>query len=107
MSSRSSLFAAALLLPLLAGCLNPRTTRFPTWYVGDPRVEQRALERHDPFPSRTMGPETNVRPQGHINQRSDIRRLNEENALRGLDQRRIPPGSAPTTTDPYPATVRE
>lgn len=106
MSPRTLFPLTASLLSCLAGCYNP-SVRLPTWQVGDPRVEQRALERHDPFPSRSMGPELYTRPPGYIEQRTDVRRLREENALRGLDRNRIPTGPGASTNNPYPDAVRE
>jgi len=97
-----------------AGCVNPQSTRLPSVYGGDPRldpadqqrVERRDLERHDPFPSATAGPQTFTRPQGHVDQRNDIRRAREEALLRGLNRNGVttPPSSR---SDPYPDTVRD
>jgi hypothetical protein len=96
------------------GCLNPQSTRLPTLYGGDPRldprdqqqVERRDLERHDPFPSTTAGPQTFTRPRGHVEERTDIRRTKEEALLRGINRDGVttPPSSQ---RDPYPDTVRE
>lgn len=98
-----------------AGCVNPRTTRLPSLYGGDPRlsprdqevVERRDLERHDPFASNSAGPQTFTRPRGHVEERSDIRRTREEALLRGMNRNGVysPPPSS--QADPYPATVRE
>jgi len=100
------IWAGIVVACLAAGCLNPRYTRLPRLISGDPRAERADLERHDPFPSRTLGTETFTRPQGHIDQRSDVRRIREEAALRGMN--RNPPVTQPfpqSSRKPYPDTV--
>jgi hypothetical protein len=97
------------------GCLNPQTTRLPSLTSGDPRIadpqerdraERRDLERHDPFPSNSAGPQTFTRPRGHVEERTDIRRIREEAMLRGMNRNGV--DSQPSSKlDPYPDTVRE
>ena len=79
----------------------------PTFATGDPRLEKRDLERHDPFPSRTAAPDTQTRPRGFNVQRSEIRRIREEDALRGLQRRQeVPANKIPTSQLEYPQSVR-
>ncbi|MFQ5732077.1 MAG: hypothetical protein ACE5KM_08985 [Planctomycetaceae bacterium] len=107
MTSSRFITVTAIAVGCTIGCARNPSVRLPTWHVGNPEVERRSLERHGAFPSRSMGPPTDTRPQGHIEQRTDVRRLREENALRGLDRRGIPAGPGSTTNFPYPAAVRE
>lgn len=109
-------FAAAILL-LAAGCLNPQTTRFPDLRLVDPqqhpqsevtRRERLSQEFHDPFPSNDMGPNTFTRPQGHIENRANSRRVQQAQILRNRIQDGYspdPPG--PTTYYNYNSVVRD
>jgi hypothetical protein len=98
-----------------AGCLNPRTTRLPTVAGADPRfeprvqqqVEGRSLERHDPFPSESAGPQTFTRPRSYLDDRSNIRRTREEALLRGMDRNGVVAPPPSSKQEPYPDTVRE
>ncbi len=98
-------------LLLAAGCLNPQTTRMPRLNgdpLHDPRKEQASLEYYDPYPSRSLGPDTFSRPQGYNDQRSDTRRIREAQILRSINrdgQRTDPP--TPTTQNNYPGVVRD
>jgi len=76
--------------------------------AGHPEVERRGFEQHDPFARNELGPKTFTRPQGYVDQRSEIRRIREEQALRGLDRRRVPAQPPPNSSRrPYPGSVRE
>ena len=68
---------------LLAGCVNPALTRLPTFEAGHPFVEKRSYERHDPFPDRLIGPDTQVRPRDFNDQRAEPRRALEEQMFQG------------------------
>jgi hypothetical protein len=68
---------------LLAGCVNPAFTRLPTFDAGHPFVEKRSFERHDPFPDRLDGPDTQVRPREFNDQRTEPRRALEERLFQG------------------------
>lgn len=67
---------AVSLLFLSAGC-NPAFTRLPTLQTGPPQIERRFYESHDPFPLKEPGPDTQTRPPGFFDQRSEPRRLQQ------------------------------
>ncbi len=86
------LLAAGLLLP---GCLTPINTRLPSLVPSHPSVEKRSYERHDPFPDRWLGPDTQVRPRGFNNQRTEPRRALEERLFQGNAAQRPGPANGP------------
>lgn len=78
--NRACLAAGCL---LAAGCFNPAFTRLPMLDPGQPQVEKRSYERHDPFPDRLSAPDTQVRPREFNGQRTEPRRALEERLLQG------------------------
>ena len=89
------------------GCFNPALTRLPAFNAGHPLVEKRSYERHDPFPDRLNGPDTQVRPRDFNDQRSESRRALEER----LFQVARPDSNSPMETEdlrgsPYRGSVR-
>ncbi|MCH8829708.1 MAG: hypothetical protein IID45_09045 [Planctomycetes bacterium] len=91
---------------LLSGCLNPARTRLPALQTGSPQAERKALERHDPFPSNTAGPDTFVRPRGFTEQRTQSRQIREDEVWKQRRRdRQIQPG-APSSQREYPQSVR-
>jgi hypothetical protein len=58
----------------LVGCFSRFDTRLPTFTGRPPEVERRAMTVHDPLPERDLGPDTQVRPRGFNDQRSEPRR---------------------------------
>ena len=103
-------FGVILLGSLVAvlGCFSPVTTRMPTFQAGDPRVEKQRFDLHDPLPDAVAGPDTQSRPRGFVDQRSEPRRTLEGRMLLGL-----PPGlestepRIPSNQWKYPDSVRE
>lgn len=92
---------------LLAGCLNPALTRLPALHPGHPQVEKRSFERHDPFPDRLMGPDTEVRPREFNEQRTEPRRALEERLFQGAGQNgRFPPRTPDLRGSEYRDSVR-
>jgi len=74
------LLLTVVLAPLLSGCISPQYTRLPTLAYGDPRMERRAYEFHDPLPdsdSSPTGSMASVRPRGFDIQRTEQRRALE------------------------------
>ncbi|MEX0728853.1 MAG: hypothetical protein WEB58_08205 [Planctomycetaceae bacterium] len=63
----------------VSGCLNPMTTRLPTWNAGSPEAEKKSYEQFDPFPDVNAGPNTYSRPRGYTQQREPSRRAIEFN----------------------------
>ena len=104
--TRSAVLSAGGLVCLLAGCVNPYVTRLPSFFAGDPKTERKVMERHDPFPSRELGPVLFTRPQGFVEQRPDTTQLNKEGMLRGY-RRGVEPVPPPgvSTQRRYPNTV--
>jgi hypothetical protein len=99
----SSLLAA---LFLLAGCASPYTTRLPTVGINPPLAEKRAYERHDPFPNERIGPDTQTRPLGFVDPRTEDRKALEGRMLNALQ----PENASPFPTPPmsgmnYPEAV--
>ena len=67
-----------------AGCINPRTTELPTLRPSrPPAAERRSLERFDPFPDPTLGPETETRPESFQRGREPQRRAQENQHFQG------------------------
>jgi hypothetical protein len=78
---KSAGVAAACLL--MTGCFNSGLTRLPGFESGQPQVEKRSYERHDPFPDELSAPDMQVRPREFSNQRSEPRRALEEKLFQG------------------------
>ena len=102
----------------LCGCPTPTRTTFPTWQTGPQRAENERYQLHDPFPDRTAGPDTMVRPRGYDRQRSESRQAIENTMPEGVRGGRAvpgpqfgPPGEVPpqgasaTPSWQYPETV--
>ena len=84
-------------LVLAAGCFSPFHTRLPTFANRSPAEEKRSFNLHDPLPERDVGPDTQVRPRGFIEQRSEPRRTLEGRGLLGTPTQpgsQLPPGGA-------------
>lgn len=94
----------ALLLIIVfsqVGCFNRFTTRLPTFSSNSPAEERRSMTLHDPLPERDLGPDTQVRPRGFNEQRSEPRRTVEGRGIIGA-----PPGSPlPPISSEYPSVV--
>ncbi len=100
----AGLVAACL---LTAGCFNPSFTRLPTFASGQPQVEKRSYERHDPFPDGLSAPDMQVRPREFSHQRSEPRRALEEELFRGTTGNgAFPPGSPDLRGSQYRDSVR-
>lgn len=68
---------------LMTGCFSDAFTRLPAFGNGQPQVEKRSFERHDPFPDKMSAPDMQVRPREFSNQRSEPRRALEEKLFQG------------------------
>lgn len=79
-------------LVLLAGCLNPGTTRLPTVAPAPNAVERRSLGHFDPFADRDLGPETDTRPREFLEARDPQRQSLEGRFLQGAPAGPVPPG---------------
>lgn len=95
----------------LVGCLHPYQTRMPTVGYGDPRIERRAHERHDPFADSIAGPDMMSRPRGYTEPRTEPRRASEERvrqfAAPPSDQSALPyPSQVPALGSKYPNAIR-
>ncbi len=102
---KSAGLAAACLL--MSGCFNSGLTRLPEFGNGQPQVEKRSFERHDPFPDELSAPDMQVRPREFSNQRSDPRRALEEELFRGTTGNgSIQPGSPDLRGSQYRDSVR-
>jgi hypothetical protein len=84
---KQACFLASCLLA--AGCFNPAFTRLPMFGAGQPQVEKRSYERHDPFPDTFAAPDMQVRPRAFSDQRTEPRRALEEQLFQGM------PGGGP------------
>jgi hypothetical protein len=78
------ILVAALLSVLVSGCLNPQTTRFPTWRTQFPSAENESYERQSPFPDPDLGPDTEAVPRDYDRPRSLERRAAEQRLLQGV-----------------------
>ncbi len=78
------LLAAGFVCCSMAGCLNPQTTRFPTWQAWFPAAENEAYERQSPFPDPDLGPDTETAPRGYDRPRSVDRRAAEQRLFQGV-----------------------
>lgn len=74
------------------GCVNPGRTQLPTVAPGPPAAERRSLERFDPYPDRTLGPETFTRPSEFRQGRAPQRQAAENRLLQGTPTPAAPPG---------------
>lgn len=91
-----------LCMILLGGCAsNP--SRWPFMRAGDPAIERRAYEYHDPLPDSLTGPQTYSRPRGFDIQRAEPRRTRERAGNVAPPPSAMPP-YAPQTSS-YPNTV--
>ncbi|MEZ6058333.1 MAG: hypothetical protein R3C01_16660 [Planctomycetaceae bacterium] len=72
------------------GCITPQNTRFPSPHFRPTSVERAAAQIYDPFPDRSIGPDTGFRPRDFNQQRSDVMRAKQRSHLSGL----IPYGSS-------------
>lgn len=96
-----------LLLPLVTtGCFNPTFTRVPEVAASQPQVEKRSFERHDPFPDRALGPDTQVRPREYNNQRTIPRKSLEEQLFQGTSGSVTNPASPDLRGAQYHNSVR-
>ena len=92
---------------LVAGCFNSGLTRLPTFASGQPQVEKRSFERHDPFPDRLSAPDMQVRPRGFSHQRTEPRRALEEQLFQGTTgSGQFPPQSPDLRGSQYRDSVR-
>ncbi len=82
------------------GCLNPLTTRLPTWNIGSPEAEKKEYERFDPFPDSAGAPDTYARPRAYVKQREPSRRAIEFNQGKPLPSYPAYPGYAPPPYGP-------
>jgi hypothetical protein len=93
---------AVLPVVLSTGCFNRFQTRLPT-FNESPAEERRSMTLHDPLPERDIGPDTQVRPRGFNDQRSEPRRTTEGKGMIGSP---VPPGAGlPPTVSEYPYVV--
>jgi len=90
-------------LVLAAGCFSPIHTRLPTLANRSPDVERQSFNLHDPLPERDVGPDTQVRPRGFNEQRSEPRRTLDGRGLIGTPQ--IPGSALPPVGSQYPDVV--
>lgn len=91
------------LVVLSTGCFNRFQTRLPTFQNESPAEERRSMSLHDPLPERDLGPDTQVRPRGFNEQRSEPRRTIEGRGMIGTS---VPPGAGlPPTVSEYPNVV--
>lgn len=102
MDATASRWKLPLGLILLSGCAtNPN--KWPMMRAGDPAIERRGYEIHDPLPDRRAGPSTQAEPRGFEIQRTEPRRARER-ALNVAP----PPGALPPyapESSAYPNTV--
>jgi hypothetical protein len=97
----------AVICLLMAGCFSDKFTRLPAFETGQPQVEKRSFERHDPFPDRLSAPDTQVRPRGFDNQRTEPRRALEEMLFQGTtDNGEFPFGRPDLRGSQYRDSVR-
>lgn len=89
----------------IAGCPNPRTTRFPTLAPQNPYAERAASQRHDPFPIDDLGPETNVRPPDFAEPRTQPRRAQDGRLYQGLPNSGVSGPPIPSSGYRYPDAV--
>ena len=107
MSSVVKSVGLAAICLLMAGCFNAGSTRLPTFETGQPQVEKRSFERHDPFPDELSGPDMQVRPRGFSNQRTEPRRALEEQLFQGTTGNgQFPPQSPDLRGSQYRDSVR-
>ena len=87
------------------GCLSPNFTRLPSLFPGAPAAERKSYELHDPLPSESEGPETQVRPRGFETPRSEPRQAVEGQMLLGTPTDDPPPGPVFPPPGGYPQSV--
>lgn len=78
------------------GCLNPYETRLPTVGLPPNVVEERSLQRFDPFADPEIGPATEARPREFRENVNDLRRLPAPVGFGGVP-------FAPPPATPFPA----
>jgi hypothetical protein len=103
-AARTPLLLLVLIL-LCCGCATPWTTRLPTLAFGSPRAEKRAYERHDPFPVEELGPDTQTRPRGFIEPRTEERKAMESQINNLQPESASPFPNVPMTGSTYPDVV--
>jgi hypothetical protein len=91
---------------LLAGCISPKYTRFPTLRPSDPVAERESFNYHNPLPNPANGSPTIERPRGFENQRAEPRRAIEVDAItNGITGASGEGTSNNPSASRYPATV--
>lgn len=99
-----ALLAAFLLTT--CGCLNPMTTRLPSFYSANPQVEGYEYQRQDPFPDPDIAPDGGSRPPDFQRPRTESRKAAEQRLFQGMQQlpQTVPRG-APLSGQRHPASV--
>jgi hypothetical protein len=95
MSSVVKTIGLLLMSLVTTGCFNPAITRLPEVAAGQPQVEKRSFERHDPFPDRALGPDMQVRPRAYNDQRTVPRKSLEERLFQGTSDSVTNPAAGP------------
>lgn len=99
-----TLLAAILLANI--GCINPMTTRLPSFYTANPQIEGFEFQRQDPFPDPDIAPDGGSRPPDFQRPRTPSRKAAEQRLFQGMKQlpQTIPRG-APLSGKRHPASV--
>jgi hypothetical protein len=96
---------AALLLS--SGCLTPWNTRFPRLLPTMPQYERRQAEVQDPYPDKSLGPDTGFRPLEFDQQRSEERQAKDKHQATILRQQYGQPPTGASSAPFYPEAVRQ
>lgn len=88
-----------------AGC-SPATTRFPTCTWMGSEYQRREAQIQDPYPDSRMGPDTQSRPLGFVQQRSQVQ-ISKDRFGAAVQKQRYgnPFAPPPVPTSQYPEAV--
>ena len=100
--SRIGLAGCAL---LVAGCLTPQNTRFPTLgWNPNARQERQSYTYHNPLPDPNLAKEIE-RPRGFENQRAEPRMSQDQRAITNDLTGNCDPGTGNPSASRYPASI--
>ncbi|MEP3478744.1 MAG: hypothetical protein ABJZ55_05810 [Fuerstiella sp.] len=88
------------------GCINPMTTRLPSFYASNPQLENLEFQQQDPYPDPNIAPDGGSRPPDFQRPRTPSRQAAEQRLFQGL--RQLPqsvPRGAPLTGQRHSSSV--
>lgn len=101
------LFVFSCVLLLNVGCINPETTRLPSFYPSNTQLDGLEFQQQDPYLDPFIGPDGGTRPPDFQRPRNPARQAAEQRLFQGL--RQLPqsaPHAAPLTGQRHPNAIQ-